>query len=98
MANNNKIWVLTFGTANNTDESAANAYCGCIGVFKNKPAAVKMMKKYKEDFITELFTDEDVADAMTYGSTTEGYFEIDYKINDIPHEAYIKLEEIEITE
>ena len=93
---NDKLWVVTFGTANVSDEGAVNTYCGCIGIFKDKPAAVKAMTDYKDEFVKELFADEDVSDVMVYGSDAEDYYEIDYESYDAPHEGYIRLEEVSI--
>ena len=100
----NKLWVLTFGNASSDDDENANAFCGCVGIFNSELEAKRQMTAFKDDFIfgltDELEDEDDIAEIKNsikvYGSEKEEFYEVDYTVDDITAECYIRIEEKEI--
>ena len=99
---NNKLYVVTWGTASVTDEGAGSAYCGCVGCFTDRTAALGEMTKYKDSYVKSLIEDvedeeerEEIENSIkVYGSETEEYYEVDFTITDSASEHFIRIEEI----
>lgn len=108
-----KFYVVTFGTASinmemdDITDNTVNAYCGCVGCFKDKKDALKAMTKCKDQKIEEHLSwlDEDDEDyqinlEMTnnnitvYGDESSEYYEIDFNNGEESSQTYIRLEEI----
>ncbi len=86
----NKVYIVSWSSANLDDDGNAHAYNGIHNIYHMKEEAEKGLVECKDECCEEILEEMQV-----YGSVKEGYFEIDYTLGCDSCEMYIQIVEKE---
>lgn len=101
------VYVVCWGTATQDDVGNNAAYSGVYGVYCFPDDAKKGLEACKIEMINDIIHDDPDLTAkereqirnsiQMYGSAEDGFFEIDYALNDCSPQLYIHIVKKELT-
>jgi hypothetical protein len=100
------VYVVCWGNATQDDDGNNSAYSGVHGVYCFPDDATKGLEECKTELLNQIINDPDLDEedreeiknsVQIYGSANDGFFEIDYSLNDCSPQLYIHIIKKDLT-